>query len=219
MPFDGPSNHAQAVPLVFASQIETRPRECLKPSPVLAENKTVRPHFNGPQNQRGISTIEMIPVLLLFALMFNVSLGFFGIVHSGILNSIAARNYAFETFRNRANLNYLRDSTDCTTNPDCYQSYYEKKGFRFHGVVSEASGNSNENWIVTRRPTMFTEAQTGVLDPDGVSADHLLVTQISDGGKASDIFSGLHRDEAKNGLSPVWIRTLYGICMHSSCVK
>jgi hypothetical protein len=179
----------------------------------------MKPSFKGHKNERGISTIEMIPVLLLFALMFNVSLGFFGIVHSGILNSIAARNYAFETFRNRANLNYLRDDPSCTSDPNCYQNAYEKKGFRFHGVVSEASGNSTDNWIVTRRPTMFTEAQTGQLDLDGVSSDHLLVTQISDSGKASDIFIGFHRDEAKNGLSPVWIRTLYGICMHSSCTK
>lgn len=48
-------------------------------------------------NEKGMAVLEMIPILVVFVLFINFSLGFFGAIHSGILNSIASRNYAFET--------------------------------------------------------------------------------------------------------------------------
>ena len=168
-------------------------------------------------NQSGISTIEAVPVLLLFALLFNFSLGFFGVIHSGILNSIAARNYAFETFRNRSNLTYLRDE-DST--PGEQENRYTKIGYRFHGVISEGHAIDTNYWPVTRRPIKFTEAQTGKIDPVGVESDHnQLVRQVADNGKASDVFSGRTPEDGRSGVSPVWVQVLYGICLNKSCRK
>jgi hypothetical protein len=170
------------------------------------------------RNQRGISTVELIPILLLFALMFNFTLGFFGVIHSGILNSIAARNYAFETFRNRANLNYFRDAQD-NVSPEFLKGHFSKVNFRFHGIISEGHG-SNEEWIVTRRPIKFTEAQQDSLEQVGNAGEHnQLVRQITDTGKVSDVFTGKSPDEGRSGVSPVWIQTLYGICLNSKCQK
>ena len=69
-------------------------------------------------NQKGMAVFEIVPLLVLFVLLLNFVFGFFGIIHSGILNSIAARNYAFETFRNRTSLNYIRDES--TSDLDFY---------------------------------------------------------------------------------------------------
>ena len=170
-------------------------------------------------NQKGISSVEMIPILLLFALMFNFSLGFFGVVHSGILNSIAARNYTFETFRNRPNLTYLRDiaSSGTSLGAEVQESRYTKNNYRFHGIIAEGHGSNDSDWIVTRRPIKFTETNAG-MTMIGQANDHSqLVRQITDPGKVSAVFTGKTPDEGRSGVSPVWIQTLYGICLNSTC--
>ena len=89
---------------------------------MLALKKTIK-------NQRGMAIIELIPTMIIILLLFNFSLGFFGAIHTGILNSMAARNYAYETFRHRSNLNYLRDSSG--------EVSYTKEGFRLHATTSD----------------------------------------------------------------------------------
>lgn len=168
--------------------------------------------------QKGISTIEMLPLLLLFAMLFNFSLGFFGVIHSGILNSIAARNYAFETFRNRANLNYLRD---INATSESVRSNYTRVNFRFHGIITEGINLEDPNsWPVTRRPLKFTDVKTGVEEPVGSASDHkALVRQVADTGKVSDVFTGRTPGDGRSGVSPIWIQILYGICLNSKCTK
>ncbi|MEZ0393094.1 MAG: hypothetical protein ACAH59_12810, partial [Pseudobdellovibrionaceae bacterium] len=89
-------------------------------------------------NSRGNAMIEIVPILAIFILILNFSLGFFGLIHSGIMNSIAARNYAFETFRNRADLRYLRDAASSDT-----EFTYTKSQVRFHAIKSERSKKAN----------------------------------------------------------------------------
>lgn len=166
-------------------------------------------------DQRGLASIEMIPVLVLFVMLLNYTLGFFGIIHSGILNSIAARNYALETFRARANLNYLRDAGELLP-----EAYYNKWGYRFHGIIFENSGASNQ-WVATRRPLRFTDHQQ-YRSPSGQESasqgDHnTLVRQIQGSRLVSDIFSGEQPDEGRSGMNPVWLQTLYGICVTARC--
>lgn len=161
-------------------------------------------------NQKGISNIELIPVLLVFALLINFSLGFFGVIHSGILNSIAARNYAFETFRHRQNLNRLRD----TAGPlEAIKIAYNKAGYRFHGVISEGSPNPTDpQYYVTQRPIKFTDANQG-FDDSTKFQDHRRVTEITDPGSASDVYTESSSDIG----STVWLRTTYGICLNAKC--
>ncbi len=162
-------------------------------------------------SQSGMSTIEIVPVLAIFIMLVNFSLGFFGVIHSGILNSIAARNYAFETFRNRANLIYLRD---CVTEagPGTCDNFasptqYSNVGFRFHGVVSE-KGRVN-TFDATLRSIKFTE-RTLASEIKGVNEHEFAVKQIVEGKRATD--SGI--DE---GTNPVWIKTVHGICLNTKC--
>lgn len=167
------------------------------------------------RGERGIASIEMIPVLVLFVMLLNYTMGFFGVIHSGILNSIAARNYAFETFRNRTNLNYLRDIPEGLN----LNSYYTKYNYRFHGIISEYSGRLD--WVATRRPIKFTDHQkyrSAAGGGQGTKSDHeSLVRRIQGGGKTSDIFSGEGPEDGQSGVNPVWLQTLYGICLNSAC--
>jgi hypothetical protein len=59
-------------------------------------------------NQKGIAMFEAVVLMIVFAVIVTYSIGFFGAIHTGIKNSIASRNLAFETFRNRSNLSYRR---------------------------------------------------------------------------------------------------------------
>lgn len=169
-------------------------------------------------SQRGMASIEIVPILLLFAMLFNFTLGFFGVIHTGILNGIAARNYAFETFRNRPNLIYLRDETgDNTQITQEIESRYSKVGYRFHGIISE-DNKGRQDWIPTQRAIKFTEVQNGSDQPQGNKTDHTtLVRNIQSVGKVSDIFTGESPGDGKSGVNPVWLQTLYGICMNSRC--
>jgi hypothetical protein len=156
------------------------------------------------KSQRGNAMIEMIPVLAIFVLLVNFSLGFFGIIHTGILNSIAARNYAFETFRNRSSLVYLRDTPTTALN-----FTYTNNQMRFHGIVSE-SKNTTEDFIATRRPARFSEISSA---EELGAGQHNKIKGIAEGKKASDVLG----EDRETGVNPVWVRTLYGICLTAAC--
>ena len=164
------------------------------------------------KSNRGNSMIEIIPVLAIFILLVNFSLGFFGVIHSGILNSIAARNYAFETFRNRAGLRYLRDIEDS----EATFTYTQNQG-RFHAITNErkTDGSSDTRFIATRRSIQFNLlAMSEDITPDerlGTPTDHnTKVKTIAEGARASDV-------GVDEGVDPVWIRSSYGICLTAAC--
>lgn len=162
--------------------------------------------FKKLNQEHGNAMIEIIPILTIFILIVNFSLGFFGLIHSGILNSIGARNYAFETFRNRSNLRYLRDIADSESS-----FTYTKPAMRFHTVINETipTGGSAERFYATRRPIQFTDVQQ-IQNPSGNSAEHEGLKKIQEGARATETGSN-------EGVSPAWVRTMYGICLNAKC--
>jgi len=146
--------------------------------------------------------IEIVPILAIFILLVNFSLGFFGLIHSGILNSIAARNYSFETFRNRSDLSYLRDT------PESDASFtYTVTQMRFHTVISEVV-SSTDKFVATKRPIKFSDIRE-VAEAKGAS-EHDRIKGIAEGRRASET-------GADEGVNPGWVRTAYGICLTASC--
>jgi hypothetical protein len=148
--------------------------------------------------------LEIVPVLAIFILVINFSLGFFGLIHSGILNTIAARNYAFETFRNRADLNYIRD-----TGSDI-SFVYSTSEMRFHTIRNETTAGVDElKFYATRRPIKFSDIHE-VSDLRDSPQQHEQDKAIAEGKRASE--SGI--DE---GVNPAWVRSAYGICLVANC--
>lgn len=153
-------------------------------------------------NEKGMAIFEMIPIMVVIILFLNFSLGFFGAIHTGILNSIAARNYAFETFRNRSNLTYFRN-LDATNKEE-----YSKLGHRIHGSIGE-NANGSKNWIATSRVIDFFDFQPRrAAERQGQQADHNKLSW--------DIKSGERFDKG-NGVNPIWIKSQYGICLNAAC--
>lgn len=153
------------------------------------------------KKQKGMAALEIIPIMVVVVILLNYTLGFFGAIHSGILNSIAARNYAFETFRQRSNLTYFRETpTDNSVN------YYKEK-FRFHGIIGEnaKSKGSDSSPIATTRYIAFAPTAEK-LGESGSAQDH---------NKGIDTM-GTARNE-KYEANPIWIKTAYGICINHDC--
>jgi hypothetical protein len=156
------------------------------------------------KNSKGNAIIEIIPILAVFVLILNFSLGFFGLIHSGILNSIAARNYAFETFRNRADLRYLRDIPGVEVN---LSFTYTKSQVRFHVIKKEGSTAENK-YEATRRPVKFSDVG-GVAEEKGI-VEHNKYRAIMEGQRASEA-------GAEEGANPAWVKTGYGMCLVATC--
>lgn len=152
------------------------------------------------RNEKGMALLETIPILVVFIVLLAYGLGFFGVVHTGILNSIASRAYAFETFRNRTNLVYFRDRGSAGE-----YSHFAKKEVRFHGVNSEQKSFTEEGqWATTRTIAMGREqplASTNDLDHN-----------------QKIIYNGETRFRKGTAeASPAWIMVGYGICINASC--
>ncbi len=147
------------------------------------------------KNQRGIATIEAVSLLVLFAVMIGYSIGTFGVIHSGIVNSIAARAYAFETFRNRVDLTYWRDDRAASENVN-----YRPEGFRIHGIVSENQiGKSEMTWVAAQR-------RLSLSNDEGDNVNNII-------SSSATLSSRGERDRA----NPVNVKIVYGICLDNIC--
>lgn len=151
------------------------------------------------KKQKGFAVLESVVVLFIFLILFWYSIGFFGIVHTGILHSIASRNYTFEIFRHRTNLWYFRQNKATAMRYHDYTS-------RLHGTNNEisASGNDKLQFATERRVAMFK----GDIEPVGRSPN-----EHSQAGAA--IKPGERNTSVS--LDPVWIKVQYGICLTVAC--
>lgn len=161
--------------------------------------KRSKPSIN---NEKGMAAFEMIPILVVIVLFVNFSLGFFGAIHTGILNSIASRNYAFETFRHRANLIYFRNNSPRN------DIHFEKIQMRVHRKISDkdASRTDEPPSTATARTIDFMPFDKRAAEDDGFGkAEHDKTREVP-AGRNTTI-----------GVNPIWIKTAYGICLSASC--
>lgn len=164
------------------------------------------------KSEKGMALIESIPVLFLMVLLFNFSLGFFGAIHSGVLNSIGSYNYAIETFRFRSNLMYFR--------PGSGINYVIAKN-RVHGVVKDGTeqtgAEEKSKWPATVRNITFNGRNP---TSDGLNEEDK--RKYGNRNEQSNIWKTAEQDfvpdESVSIVTPkVWVKTLYGICIYADC--
>lgn len=156
----------------------------------------------------GLATIEMIPIMVVIAILLNFALGFWGVIHTGILNNIASRNYAFETFRNRTNLLYFHDARE----PNVSTDHFKRYNTRVHGIASEnrASSGSTDAVVTIRHIGFGQSPQTG--------SDQA----IHNPGDAEERGIFEVQDRVRNDsidAAPVWVRPMYGLCLNAKCAQ
>lgn len=152
--------------------------------------------FSILKDQKGLATIETVPLLVLFFFLMSYGLGLFGFVHSATLSSIAARSYAYETFRHRANVNYFRDDAGITVS-------IARKGYRLHAIRNYNLGSGTE-FIPNTAPIAFAIGQP---EPENNPETHnTRVFNLNEGVRNRNV-----------SVSPGWIMMAQGICLSSQC--
>ncbi|MEQ1663887.1 MAG: hypothetical protein ABL927_00765 [Bdellovibrionales bacterium] len=153
------------------------------------------------KNNRGNAMVETLPILIIFVALFTYSLGLFSVVHTGILNSMAARAYAFETFSNRSDVTIFRDR-----GVDDKFEEYRSYGSRVHTVNSELkmSDSNTLSQFATTRDIAFPRRG------------------LASKGKQSDHNSKIYELRSRNSkggveVSPAWIMVAYGMCIDANC--
>lgn len=142
--------------------------------------------------------IESIPLIAIFILLMMYALGMFGIIHSGILFSIGARAYAFETFRNRANTDLFRYFSP--TSPILHHT--EEIGWRFH-YITEPGGLTQTQAVA--RPIVFGLTR----EPQGNTYE------VHNTQTFQRIEPGVRNRTV--GVHPAWLMIGYGLCMDAQC--
>lgn len=152
-------------------------------------------------SEGGMAILETLPLLVVFVVLVSHALGMWGAIHTGILHSIAARTYAFETFRNRTSLFYFRENGRLNSRD---LQHYMKDGFRYHGIQSS---RATENvFLASQRPISLGSEGQGL--EEASSEDHN--TNIH-------TLSGRNPRASGVGANPIWIMVGYGICLTRSC--
>ena len=172
------------------------------------------PKFKKRKSEKGMAILEAIPALFMVIVIFNFSLGFFGGIHSGILNSIASYNYTMETFRFRSNLMYFR--------PGSSRDNYKKSMNRVHGVVADGvktEDTKRAKWPATTRPIALNVALTSLeqtYQADGIDHSYKNRTQAGNIWRA---IAGFNPENSTDSpVTPeIWIKTIYGICLNADC--
>lgn len=157
---------------------------------------TKRPSHLG--NEKGLAILETVPLIVIFVMLMSFGMGFFGIVHTAVLHSIAARTYALETFRNRANLYYYREDGSGLERP----FNFTNKGWRFHAVQHES--DPRDLFVATSRSITLPGATNQEAGDTNRETHNVNIYQI-----------GLRNDRIS--VNPAWIMVGYGICLNALC--
>lgn len=177
-------------------------------------------------SEKGMALVEAIPVLFMLVVVFNFSLGFFGAIHSGILNSIGSYNYAMETFRFKSNLMYFR--------PGGENSNYKLSKNRVHGVTKDGSeyddvdSQDRKNWPATVRNITFNykkddpKRSLSAISKGGQALCDGADCRNYDKGADGNIWKTADPDYTPEAEQPlqtprIWIKTVYGICISADC--
>ena len=132
------------------------------------------------KNNKGLATIEALPLLVLFVVLFSYGVGYFAAIHTAILQNIAARTYAFETFRNRSNLMYFRNNLN-TGGSATGDQHYLKKGFRFHGIRDAIDAQVGDaEFIPTKRKIAFASKEKTINENNAQYHNDTVINKFSE---------------------------------------
>ncbi len=170
------------------------------------------------RRKKGMAMLEAFPIIWVMFVLMGATLGSWGVVHTAILRSIAARNYIFFLFNNRSDLAYLRDfdGNSYTTTPplghEVGKHYYRYDapggglGHRFSYIQSDEEPNPGVDVYATLRRVDFQN-----FDDYGSGLEFL-----SDDEHKKISSMDLEKRNKKK-VKKVWIMVGYGICLNAKC--
>jgi len=148
------------------------------------------------KDEKGFALVETLAFLFVFITLTAYVIDFFTVIHTGILNSIAARTYLFETLQHRSNPNTLRQEL---TLEEAKQKGvdFTADGQRFHAINDE---DQLEN------------------DNAQISAVGRILTQVKEDNQVKPSITQSDRlDDRTSKASTIVIKSGYGICLDARC--
>lgn len=167
------------------------------------------------KNQKGMAMLEALPIIWVMFVLMGATLGSWGLAHTAVLNSIAARNYIFFLFNNRSDLSYLRDfgSDYSSVSDDVGDRYYREDydggtwvghGVRFSYVGSENSRSDLEAKATLRRVDFrnftYDDRSEFLREPEHTGIRNKIPSR-----------------NVNQKVGPAWIMVGYGICLSAKC--
>ena len=174
------------------------------------------------KQQKGIALFEMLPLLVVFIALIGLTVGLWGAVHSGVLQSIAARHYAFEVINNRSHFEYHRDYDRTTLGssslmynrlndaPDLDGYFHGKNEMRFFGILGDKAPDAKDPYVTHRGINFFEE----------IGRDYQQNPKGQIGTQEETLGASFHNNTSASGLravNPLWIMVGYGMCLDCLC--
>ena len=170
------------------------------------------------KNQKGMAMLEALPIIWVMFVLLGATLGSWGIAHTAVLNSIAARNFTFFLFNNRSDLSYLRDfgsqeypDVVPVLSYDVRKRYYREDynggswnghGKRFSYITSETNP---DDLTATLRRVDFRKINYDDRSDFLSEPEH------------TNIRNKIEQRNINKKVGPAWIMVGYGICLSAKC--
>ena len=176
------------------------------------------------KSERGVALFEMLFLLTTFVILVGITIGLWGSVHSAVLQSIAARHYAFEVINNRPHFEYHRDfdgaapasSGNMFKGPSTMVGFYGKaRQMLFVVTVDDPTAVSSKNPIAaTRGINFFYEiGRAPSQNPSGLIKSY----RANDVNFHTNSWSAALTPGGVVDVNPIWLMTGYGICLEMDC--
>ena len=174
----------------------------------------------------GIAMVEILPLLVVLITFFGLSMGLWGAVHSGTLQSIAARHYAFEVINNRTHVEHHRDWNPSSNegNGLMFESptpspeeYHGLLGMRLFAVVVKQPGAKPKEFVENRGLNFFNDIDRAYDEqPGGILSSSQTDTANKYSSRASFLEEAQLFIQAPP-INPIWLINGYGICLNCCC--
>ncbi len=161
----------------------------------MLKTKSIKINLNFSKNDRGYAAVEAIMFLVAFMAMAVYAIDYYAAIQTGILGSIEARAYLFETVRHRPNVDYLRRDRSAELQFANTVQGHE----RIHMITDESLPENN----ITQIPAVgrtITQADSSFRNQGNVGVGKL--------GFA---------EEQKT--STIYVKSGYGICTDAQCAQ
>lgn len=171
--------------------------------------------FKVLSGKQGMAMLEAFVIIWVIFVFLGATLGSWGIAHTAVLNSIAARNYSFFLFNNRSDMSYLRDFAEEYGNifqKDTAKKYYREdassggSGKIFAYISSENGRPGGTDVLATLRKADF---RSTLYQSSGMA--------FLSAGEHNKIWQELAPRNQNKKASPAWIMVGYGICLSAKC--
>ena len=192
----------------------------------IKQSSFIKSDLNPKYFRRGIAMVEILPLLVVFITFFGLFIGLWGGVHSGILQSIAARHYAFEVINNRTHSEHHRDWNPganagtglmFSSSTPSEEKYHGLLGMRLFAVVTKQTIANPEELAENRGLNFFNDIDRNYDEHPGGILSSSQTDSANNYNSRAGFLEDMELFIETPLVNPIWLINGYGICLNSCC--